>query len=137
VKALEREAPTLPVAIHPVSQGVPDEGLSAAKAVIVPTEVMARPSESIRLWLQGFGGLRLVVATPVKDWYWVFSSGFSAALLARQTARTVRHLAEAQEIPQPREASPWMTVVYVLAGLFVLEFVFLLVTSIVSLVMNR
>lgn len=137
VKALEREAPSLPVAIHPVSQGVPDEGLSAAKAVIVPTEVMARPSESIRLWLQGFDGVRLVVATPVKGWYWIFSSGFSTESLARQTAHTVRHLAEAQEIPQPREASPWLTVVYVLAGLFVLQFLFVGVMSVVSLVMNR
>jgi hypothetical protein len=134
VKALEREAPTLPVAIHPVSQGVPDEGLSAAKAVIVPTEVMARPTESIRLWLQGFTGLHLVVATPVTGWYWIYSSGLSAEALARQTARSVRHLAEEQAIPPPREASPWMTVVYVLAGLFVLEILFVVVTSVANLV---
>jgi hypothetical protein len=134
VKALEREAPTLPVAIHPVSQGVPDEGLSAAKAVIVPTEVMARPSESIRLWLQGFAGIHLVVTTPVTGWYWIYSSGLSAESLARQTARSVRHLAEEQEIPPPREASPWMTVVYVLAGLFVLEILLVVVTSVANLV---
>jgi hypothetical protein len=46
----------------------------------------------------------------------------------------VRHLAEEQEIPPPREASPWMTVVYVLAGLFVLEILLVVVTSVANLV---
>jgi hypothetical protein len=29
----------------------------------------------------------------------------------------IRHLAEGEEIPEIREASPWMVILYVLAGL--------------------
>jgi hypothetical protein len=98
--ALERAAPGLPVAIHPYSQGAPDELLSAARAVIVPGEVLARPAESVRLWLQGFRGTRVVVPTPVRDWQWVLGSNRSLQNQARQTAALVRRLAEGDEIAE-------------------------------------
>ena len=127
--ALQREAPGLPVAIHPVSQGAPDESLSAARAVVLPAEVMARPSEAVRLWLQNYDGPRLVVPTPVESWHWVLGSGHTAHQLARQTAQAIRHLAEGQDIPTPRDASPWMGVVYVLAGLFLFELLVMLAAT--------
>jgi hypothetical protein len=94
VAALGREAAEMPVAVHEYNLGAPDETLSAAKAVILPARLAARPSEALRVWLQGYDGTRLVVPTPAEGWLWVFGSGRSRASLARQAARMARHLAE-------------------------------------------
>jgi hypothetical protein len=113
---LQREAPSLPVVVHTIDSGIPDETLSAAKAVILPGDLSANPTEAIRLWLQGFVGTRLVVPTPSDGWLWTFGSGRPLSNLARQTAKMVRHLAEGEELPTIRETSPWIVVLYILAG---------------------
>jgi len=133
VNALERDVAELPVAVHNYNQGAPDETLSAARAVILPSELLARPSEAMRLWLQGFEGPRLVVPTQAMGWHWLFGGGRSFADLARQAARLVRQLAEGEEITQPRGASGWMIVVYILAGLFALEILGLVLSFVASL----
>jgi hypothetical protein len=74
VSALEHYLPGLPIAVHPASSGAPDESLSTAKAVILPFEVLAKPPEALRLWLQSFAGERLVVPSPVDRWEWVAGS---------------------------------------------------------------
>lgn len=122
VQALQREAPTLPVAVHAYSLGVPDETLSNARAVILPGELMAKPSEALRLWLQAFTGPRVVIPTPSNGWHWVYGER-SLAALARRAAQTVRQLAEGDELPSARENSPFLLLVYILAGLFVLQIV--------------
>lgn len=136
VDALEREVVELPVAVHPFSQGVPDETLSAAKAVILPADLMAKPPESVRLWLQNFTGARLVVPTPAEGWHWIFGSGRSLTALARRTARIVRHMAEGEELPKTRESSPWLTVVYIFGGLFALQLLLGMVVLILSLILD-
>jgi hypothetical protein len=93
VNTLEQNVPGLPVAVHPIDQGAPDETLSAAKAVILPAELVAHPPEAIRLWLQGFGGVRIVVPIPVKDWCWL-SGEKSLSPLAYQAALLIRRLSE-------------------------------------------
>jgi hypothetical protein len=136
LEALERHAPALPVAVHSYSQGVPDETLSAARAVILPAELVARPSEALRLWLQGFDGPRVVVPTQAEGWLWVFGSGRTLKSLANQAARTIRELAEDEPIASPREASSWMAVIYILAGLAALQ-IGLLVVSLIASVLFR
>jgi hypothetical protein len=121
VNALQRQAPALPVAIHPISQGAPDETLSTARAVILPAELIAKPPEAIRLWLQSFPGPRLVLPTPARGWRLVAGGGQSLSSQARQTAQIVRQLAEGETPSPPRENSPLLVLVYVLAGLFLLE----------------
>jgi hypothetical protein len=117
MSALQQEAPSLPVAIHVVETGVPDESFANAQAVVLPGEMAANPPEAIRLWLQGFTGTRIVVPTPSAGWLWTFGSGRPLSNLARHTAKMVRHLAEGEDIPRPREASGWMIFLYILAGL--------------------
>jgi uncharacterized membrane protein len=136
VAALQSQAPAIPVAVHSYSQGVPDESLAAVQAVILPSELVARPEEGIRLWLQAFNGPRLVVPTPAAAWWWVFGSGRSLPSLARQTARMVKELAEAEEPQPPRDASPWMTLIYIFAALFALLLVLLLLSLGLSLVLG-
>jgi hypothetical protein len=117
LESIQREAPTMPVAVHLVDQGIPDEALSQARAVILPGEISSRPSESIRIWLREFTGARLVVPTETEDWMWVYGSGRSLSSLAAQTAKLVRQLAEGEEPPKVRDLSAWNVIVYILAGL--------------------
>ncbi len=134
--ALERHAPSLPVAVHPYSQGVPDETLSAARAVVLPAELVARPSEALRLWLQGYDGQRVVIPTPSQGWLWVFGSGRTLKSLTNQAALTIRQLAEDEPVSGPREASTWMVVIYLLAGLAAIEIIFVVVSLLASLLMG-
>jgi hypothetical protein len=97
VTALEHFVPGLPVALHPVSVGAPDESLTAAKAVILPFELLARPPEALRLWLQSFPGERLVVPSPVENWHWVGDSRNSRRDPFQQAALAVRDLVERRE----------------------------------------
>ena len=125
VAALSKEAPTMPVAVHVVEQGVPDEALSDARAVILPANIAANPGEAIRLWLQNFSGVRFVIPTPVQGWVWVTGNGNTLQSLVRQTAEMVRKLAEGEDITQPRSASPWLIFGYIMGG--VLGLIFLLI----------
>ena len=134
LSALEREAPALPVAVHTFTQGAPDETLSAARAVILPSELLTKLPESLRLWLQGFDGPRLVVPTPIQGWDWLLSGEPSLTSLAPKTARMVRSLAEGEAINRQRVASSWMIVVYILAGLFALQIFGLIIASLISLI---
>ena len=97
VVALEREAPGLPVAVHPIEQGAPDETFSAAKAVILPGELLTKPPEALRLWLQAFDGLRLILPTRAEGWVWLSAGGQSLTAQARRAARLIRRLAEGEE----------------------------------------
>ncbi len=130
---LEREVKELPVAVHPYSQGAPDETLSAARAVLLPAEVLYHPSEAMRLWLQGFDGPRLVLPTPAQGWQWVASSAGDLASHARQAARLIRRLAEGEAMPQMSRAPSWMIVVYILAALAALQIIGISVTFVLSL----
>jgi hypothetical protein len=129
VDALHRQAPSLPVAVHPAAQGAPDPTLSAARAVILTAELAARPSEALRLWLQAYDGARIVIPTttpeltPVSHWYWVFGGAGSLASRANQAARIVRHLAEGEQERASRQSAPWAIAVYVFAALFALELI--------------
>jgi len=93
VGAIEREAPGLPVAVQPISQGAPDETMSAAKVVVLPGELLAKPPEALRLWLQGYSGQRVVLPTPADGLFWVTAGNQSISAQARRTARLLRRLA--------------------------------------------
>lgn len=129
VERLEKEVSELPVAVHPYSLGAPDETLSAARAVILPAELLSKPPEAVRLWLQGFEGPRLVVPQPLSGWHWVSAGGD----LIEQTVRMVRRLAEGEPALPPRQASGWMVLIYVLAGISALELLGLAIALVVSL----
>jgi len=117
VTSLQKEAPTLPLAVHVVDQGVPDETLSSAKAVILPASITALPLEAIRLWLQNFSGIRFVIPTPIGGWVWVSGNGSNLQNLIQQTAEKVRQLAEGEDIYKTH-LSPWIIIGYIAGGIF-------------------
>lgn len=131
-QAIQKQAPGLPVAVHPLSQGVPDASLSAARAVILTAEMVSRPSEALRLWLQGYAGERLVLAEPAKNWYWFPAGPNSIPSMARQAAQVVARLAEGEAVAMRRESPAWQPVVYVMAALFSIQLILGLLIFIVS-----
>lgn len=94
--ALQREAPGVPVAVHPIEAGAPDETFSAAEAVILPSDLLVKPSEALRLWLSSFSGKRLVIPVSSPGWRWV-EGGQALPAQARRAARLARRLAEGEE----------------------------------------
>ena len=118
INAIQRETNSLPSAVFLIENGIPDENLSEAKAIILPSDLCVSPPEALRLWLQDYEGLRLIIPTPVENWHWVLGSGSDLSKTARQAARIVRHLAEGEEIPEQGEGSAWRIVLYVVAAIF-------------------
>jgi hypothetical protein len=117
----------MPVAVHNIELGVPDEDLSDARAVILPTNIAANPGEAIRLWLQNFSGVRFVIPTPVQGWVWVSGNGDKIKNLVQQTAEMVRKLADGEELRQSQSTSPWLMFGYIMGGL--LGLIFLLIAA--------
>ncbi|MBM3143968.1 MAG: hypothetical protein FJ010_03150 [Chloroflexi bacterium] len=136
ISALGREAESLPVVIHLIERGIPDKTLSEARAVILPSDLSVSPPEAVRLWLKDFDGQSIVVPTPKEHWHWVYGSGRDLSKAARETARIIRHMAEGEDLPGPRDASPWRIVLYVLAGMIGLPLALSLIGSLMSLVFD-
>jgi len=126
VEVFSKEAPKMPVVVHLVEKGVPDETLSDAKAVILPSSLAANPGEAIRLWLQDFSGTRFVVPTPLQGWVWVSRNGSPLPSLVHRTVEMVKTLAEGEDISKAHSNSPWIMVGYIFGGLFGLWLLFVL-----------
>ena len=134
--ALQREAKTMPVAVHLLEEGAPNASLSEAKAVILPSNLSVKPPEALRLWLKDYAGESVVVPTPLENWHWVYGSGRELAKTARQTARIIRHMAEGEDVPAPSDTSTWRIFLYVLAGLLGLPIIFSLFGMLISFVFD-
>lgn len=135
VDAIQRLVPDLPIEVHAYNQGVPDEALAAAQVVILPAELVARPSEALRLWLQAYQGQRLVIPTPAKGWHWVGVGSSGMPALARQAAQAVRRLAEGDASAQGSQP-PWMIAAYLAVAFLGVIILLALILAIVTLVIG-
>ena len=80
-------------------------------------------------WIRSFSGSRIVVQNETKDILWTDD--------AVQAAQSIQQLAEGQEIRRQKLGrSAWTIVIYVFAGLFMLELLILLLTFGISLVVG-
>lgn len=134
--AFQREMPTLPLVLHAIESGVPDETLSQARAVILPGRIAAEPAEAIRVWLKNFSGARLAIPTQAEGWRWIFGSGRSLPMLINRTVKVVREMAEGDEISTPGGRTPFQNVLYVFGVLFGVQVLFGLLMFIISLAMR-
>jgi hypothetical protein len=125
VAALTREAPEMPVAVHPYSRGAPDETLSAARAVILPASLLANPKEALRLWLAAFDGEHVVipVSKGASGWRWIVPDGLELPAQAKRAARWVRTQAEGGEDGDQRPPAAMLIVLAVLAGVLLISLV--------------
>jgi hypothetical protein len=129
---LRRIAPRLPVAVHSVDQGAPDETMLGAKAVLIPVGVVLTPSESLKLWLGEYHGHRLLIPLEKEGYLWLGLGNKAPQELARESAQTVRQLAEGEALRQALPNSPWAIAGYILGGLLGLQLVIVLLSLMIS-----
>jgi hypothetical protein len=118
VQALKRSAPRLPVAVHFVARGAPDESMLAAKAILLPVGLAMQPPESLHLWLNEYRGQRVLIPLARAGWHWLGQSEQRPQDLAREAAATLRQLAEGESVRQSAPSSPWTIAGYVLGAIF-------------------
>jgi hypothetical protein len=110
--ALRAEAPEMPVAVHLLGEPF-DETLQTAGAAILPATLAANPPEAMRIWLDEFGGTRVVVPDQQPDWVWIGLAESSMGGLSKQAAKVVGRLAEGEVISGLRYRSVWTILGYV------------------------
>lgn len=123
---LHRMAPRLPVALHSIQRGAPDETMLAVKAVVLPLELALAPSESLALWLDEYTGRRLIIPTMLQDTTLLGQVEKTPIQMAHEAARTIRQMAEGETLRQAPPTNPWVIVGYVLGALFGLLLLFFL-----------
>jgi hypothetical protein len=132
VQNLQRMAPRLPVALHMVERGAPDETMLGAKAVLLPLTLALKPPESLQLWLAEYQGRRILVPLPAENWYWLGQSEKQLPDLARETAQAIRQIAEGEAVRQAPPGGPWAIAGYILGGIFGLILLIILFASLMS-----
>jgi hypothetical protein len=132
VKALARSAPRLPVAVHLVERGAPDESMLAAKAVLLPVGLAMQPPESLRLWLNEYHGQRVLIPLEREGWHWLGQNEQRPQDLAREAASTLRQLAEGEAVRQTAPGSPWVIAGYVFGAIFGLVLLMILFSFLIS-----
>ncbi len=132
VQSLARAAPRLPLALHPVERGAPDEVMLGAKAVLLPVGVALKPPEALRLWLEEYHGRRMLIPLPTEGWFWLGQSEKRSQDLARETAQAIRQMAEGEAVRQGAPNNPWAIAGYVLGGVFGLLLLVLVFSMMVS-----
>jgi hypothetical protein len=126
--AVQKFAPKLPVSVVTASEKI--NGNLKANAVVLPGSLAVNTPEVLEAWLSGFNGSRLVVPDEAEGVYWMAGPA--------EAARSLRQMAEGQEIQKIKKAGPgaWVIVMYIFAGLFALQLLFMLLAFGISAITN-
>jgi hypothetical protein len=127
--------PGLPVTVFHPAQGLPMPEPAAFRAVILPGALASAPSAGLSEWLSNFDGKLLVAPLAQEGWVWLGAPSRPARDLARETALTVRQLAEGEPLRSAPPNNPWVIAGYVFGGLFAAQLLlvaFAIVMSVVS-----
>jgi hypothetical protein len=134
LQEVQRAAPRLPIALHQVQQGAPDEAMLGAKAVLMPMGLALEPPESLRLWLAEYQGQRLLIPIQKQNYIWLGQAEKSPQEMARETARSLRQMAEGETLRNSLPSNPWMVTGTILAGLFGLLLILFLFSLMFSII---
>ena len=118
VDALGQIAPDLPVAIHPVARGAPDELMLGAKAILIPVGLAMDPPESLRLWLSEYTGRKILIPLPSEGWSLLGVGEKSSQDLAGESALTLRQIAEGDPGWFVQPGSRWAVASVIFGGIF-------------------
>ena len=122
VDAIKKASSSIPVAVQPIEQGVPD-GTNVIQAVILPSSLAIDPPEALRVWLKNFTGFKLVIPINQKGWYWVSADSRYNPSAA---AQIIRQLSEGQEVRATKGNSALQTTAFVFAILFGIQVLFMI-----------
>ncbi|OQY27534.1 MAG: hypothetical protein B6I38_10025 [Anaerolineaceae bacterium 4572_5.1] len=110
---MEKESEAINLILQP-----PNEEIPAADAAILPEALALDPPEMLKGWLRDFSGSKLIVASESGDWHWMKN--------IQQIKKSLRQLAEGEEVNPTDKAPGWMIAVYILAGMMGLQILFFL-----------
>jgi hypothetical protein len=132
VEMLGRIAPRLPVAVHSMERGAPDDAMLDAKAIMLPAALMVDQPEALRLWLNEFQGQRILLPFTRDDWFWLGQQKRRNEELAREAAESLRQIAEGGAVRARLPGNPWVLAGYILGGIFGLILLFIIFSILFS-----
>lgn len=132
VRSLKRHAPRLPVVVHTLERGAPDDDLLGAKLVVLPSGLVMEMPEVLRLWLSAYKGRRMVLPQSREGWVWLGSPTRPLRELTDDAAGAIRQIAEGDAPRGGLPSNPWSVAGYVLGGLFAVQLLVALFVLLVS-----
>jgi hypothetical protein len=136
VRALNRQSSRLPVAVHALERGAPDDEMLTAKLIVLPSNLAIDPPEVLDLWLSAYKGRRLILPQPREGWLWLGLNMRSDRELAEEAAGAIRQMAEGDAPRGGLPSNPWAVAGYILGGLFALQILIGLFAILVSSLFN-
>ncbi|MBE9525059.1 MAG: hypothetical protein IMY76_08160 [Chloroflexi bacterium] len=116
--AIARKAAGIPVTVHIIEQGLPEDEHANMNAVVITSEQLFNLPPAYRTWVENFNGERIVVPVERADgWRWVFSAGLELSIGAQRAANMLASLAEGEEPAPFRDISSGRIALYVLGGM--------------------
>lgn len=117
--AMEKEAEEINLIPQRAAEEIPAATRERVHAVVVSSDALLNAAENSRQWLRSFSGSKFVLTREAGNWHWVETPA--------QIAKSLRQLAEGEEIKKPGKAPGWMIAVYILAGMMIFEILFFLI----------
>jgi hypothetical protein len=126
------QAPGLNLTVLASDAKIPAEAASA-RAVVLPSDLVVNPPNTLRNFLATFEGH--VIVSPVESPRLIWTE--PGRKPAEGAALSLRQLSEGQDVRQSTKGiSAWMVTVYIFAALFGLEVLMLLLSLGISLILN-
>jgi hypothetical protein len=136
IKAIRQKSPHLSVNLHQLGQESGHNELPVASLIVIPARLTLNPSEALRTHLQNSKGEILVVPEDLDNWHWLGTSSKDQQHQMQEISDAIHQLSENQPIRPSSSSSPWVIAAYILAGLFILEIIFIAVAALVNILMN-
>ncbi len=133
VHAIQQKSPHLNVSIVPIDSSGNLEPIPQANLVLIPSSLVVQPPEKLQTYLQNHSAKILVIPQEQENWYWLGVPDQNQKKLIQEAASAVQNLSENHSPRAPSSGNPWMTVVYILAGLFTLQTAILIIALLASL----
>jgi hypothetical protein len=130
--AMAKHAPDVPLVVKAVSESA---GMEEARAAILPASLALGPPETLRRWLQGFSGQKIVVGDIASE-EGAASGWVLTALTPEQAARSARQAAEGEDVRLARPSAAWntvQTIAVVIVGVQILFFLLAIGISLLRL----
>lgn len=131
-RELTRQAPRLPLMIHHIDQGAPDDEFLSARVILLTAGLAVDPPEALRLWLRASQAKRLVLPLAREGWTWVGVGLNPIREVAHDAAGAIRQMAEGEAPRAGLPANPWSVVGYIFGGLFALQVLIALVSLVIG-----
>lgn len=133
MQAIQQKSPSLSVSIYPIDPSPSQEPIPQSSLMVLPSNLAVNPSPALQAHLQHYTGQVVVVPQDQKNWYWLSEPDQNHASILQEAALAVQQFSENHTPRSTASRNPWMIVVYILAGLFTLQIVFLITLGLVNL----